>query len=119
MNALKLDCQLREETRGELRDLVKRLGVTAVYVNAANQGRRSVAAVRFAIGGDVCRTDSQIGITARELYENRPRTARRCGFLGRRTIYFLGDASQRLRAEAGEFRHCRVRTRFISLVKSQ
>src|SRR5438128_2580210 len=76
-----LDVALREETRGELRQLVTRLGLTAVYVTH-DQEEAFALCDRIAImsGGHIL----QIG-TARELYE-RPASVAVARFLGRNNL---------------------------------
>ncbi|MEP6708130.1 MAG: ABC transporter ATP-binding protein, partial [Pyrinomonadaceae bacterium] len=76
-----LDVALREETRGELRQLVTRLGLTAVYVTH-DQEEAFALCDRIAVmsGGRIL----QIG-TARELYE-RPASLAVARFLGRNNL---------------------------------
>src|SRR5882762_7619436 len=76
-----LDVTLREETRGELRELVVRLGLTAVYVTHDQEEAFALCdriAVMFA--GQIL----QIGLP-RELYERPARTAV-ARFLGRNNL---------------------------------
>ena len=76
-----LDVALREETRGELRQLVTRLGLTAVYVTH-DQEEAFALCDRIAVmsGGRIL----QVG-TARELYE-RPASVAVARFLGRNNL---------------------------------
>ncbi len=76
-----LDVALREETRGELRQLVTRLGLTAAYVTH-DQEEAFALCDRIAVmsGGRIL----QIG-TARELYE-RPASVAVARFLGRNNL---------------------------------
>jgi ABC-type Fe3+/spermidine/putrescine transport system ATPase subunit len=93
-----LDVTLREETRGELRELVKRLGLTAVYVTHDQEEAFALCdriAVMFA--GQIL----QIGLP-RELYEHPARTAV-ARFLGRNNLISAMRLSA-MKAEAGEFK---------------
>ena len=76
-----LDVALREETRGELRRLVTRLGLTAVYVTH-DQEEAFALCDRIAVmsAGHIL----QVG-TARELYE-RPASVAVARFLGRNNL---------------------------------
>jgi ABC-type Fe3+/spermidine/putrescine transport system ATPase subunit len=73
-----LDVALREETRGELRELVKRLGLTAIYVTH-DQDEAFALCDRIGVmsEGRLLQTG-----TPRELYE-RPRNLSVARFLGR------------------------------------
>jgi iron(III) transport system ATP-binding protein len=73
-----LDVSLREETRGELRELVKRLGLTAIYVTH-DQDEAFALCDRIGVmsGGQLLQTG-----TPRELYE-RPANITVARFLGR------------------------------------
>src|SRR6266478_1812943 len=93
-----LDVTLREETRGELRELVGRLGLTAVYVTHDQEEAFALCdriAVMFA--GQIL----QIGLP-RELYEQPARTAV-ARFLGRNNLISAMRLSA-MKAEAGEFK---------------
>lgn len=93
-----LDVMLREETRGELRDLVKRLGLTAVYVTHDQEEAFALCdriAVMFA--GRIL----QIG-APRELYE-RPAQLSVARFLGRNNMIRAMRLSA-MKTERGEFK---------------
>ena len=89
-----LDVALREETRGELRRLVTRLGLTAVYVTH-DQEEAFALCDRIAVmsAGSIL----QIG-TARELYE-RPASVTVARFLGRNNLI---DAVRLTSSDAGQ-----------------
>ena len=76
-----LDVALREETRSELRSLVKRLGLTAVYVTH-DQEEAFALCDRIAVmtGGRVVQTGAP-----RELYE-QPASVTLAKFLGRNNL---------------------------------
>lgn len=76
-----LDVALREETRGELRELVKKLGLTAVYVTH-DQEEAFALCDRISVmnEGRVLQTDEP-----RELYE-KPSLIRVAKFLGRNNL---------------------------------
>jgi ABC-type Fe3+/spermidine/putrescine transport system ATPase subunit len=76
-----LDVALREETRGELRELVKRLGLTAVYVTH-DQDEAFALCDRISVmsEGRILQTG-----TPRELYEH-PTQATVARFLGRNNL---------------------------------
>ena len=93
-----LDVALREETRGELRDLVTKLGLTAVYVTH-DQEEAFALCDRISVmnEGRVLQTGEP-----RELYE-RPTEIRVARFLGRNNLI----VARRLTSsneEAGQFR---------------
>src|SRR6266850_1779210 len=93
-----LDVTLREETRSELRELVKRLGLTAVYVTH-DQEEAFALCDRIAVmfQGQIL----QLG-APRELYERPARTAV-ARFLGRNNLISAMRLSA-MKAEAGEFK---------------
>jgi iron(III) transport system ATP-binding protein len=73
-----LDVALREETRGELRELVKRLGLTAIYVTHDQDEAFALCDwIGVMSGGQLLQTG-----TPRELYEH-PSTITVARFLGR------------------------------------
>ncbi|HEX8142841.1 MAG TPA: ABC transporter ATP-binding protein [Pyrinomonadaceae bacterium] len=76
-----LDVALREETRAELRELVERLGLTAVYVTH-DQDEAFALCDRISVmsGGDILQTGAP-----RELYE-RPTRLFVASFLGRNNL---------------------------------
>src|SRR3989454_9898358 len=76
-----LDVTLREETRGELRELVARLGLTAVYVTHDQEEAFALCdRISVMVKGQIL----QIG-TARELYE-RPASVAVARFLGHNNL---------------------------------
>ncbi len=76
-----LDVALREETRGELRELVNRLGLTAVYVTHDQEEAFALCdRIAVMVGGQLL----QIG-KPRELYE-RPSQIAVARFLGRNNL---------------------------------
>jgi iron(III) transport system ATP-binding protein len=93
-----LDVTLREETRGELRELVKRLGLTAVYVTH-DQEEAFALCDRLAVmfQGEIL----QLG-APRELYEHPARVSV-ARFLGRNNLIRAMRLSA-MKAEAGEFK---------------
>ena len=93
-----LDVTLREETRGELRELVKRLGLTAVYVTH-DQEEAFALCDRIAV-----MFEGQILQLAgpRELYEHPARVSV-ARFLGRNNLLSAMRLSA-LKAETGEFK---------------
>ncbi|HKP46982.1 MAG TPA: ABC transporter ATP-binding protein [Pyrinomonadaceae bacterium] len=73
-----LDVTLREETRGELRELVRRLGLTAVYVTHDQEEAFALCdRISVMVGGQLLQTGAP-----RELYE-RPAKLAVARFLGR------------------------------------
>jgi iron(III) transport system ATP-binding protein len=93
-----LDVTLREETRGELRELVKRLGLTAVYVTHDQEEAFALCdriAVMFA--GQL----HQLG-SPRELYE-QPARLSVAQFLGRNNLIRAMRLSA-MKNESGEFK---------------
>jgi len=93
-----LDVTLREETRGELRELVKRLGLTAVYVTHDQEEAFALCdriAVMFA--GQI----HQLG-SPRELYE-LPTRLSVAQFLGRNNLIRAMRLSA-MKNESGEFK---------------
>jgi len=93
-----LDVTLREETRGELRELVKRLGLTAVYVTH-DQEEAFALCDRIAVmfEGQIL----QLG-APRELYE-RPARVSVARFLGRNNLIRAMRLSA-MKTETGEFK---------------
>src|SRR5258706_9064506 len=93
-----LDVTLREETRGELRELVKRLGLTAVYVTH-DQEEAFALCDRIAVmfQGQIL----QFG-APRELYEHPAHTSV-ARFLGRNNLISAMRLSA-MKAETGEFK---------------
>ena len=93
-----LDVTLREETRGELRELVKRLSLTAVYVTH-DQEEAFALCDRIAVmfQGEIL----QLG-APRELYE-QPALASVARFLGRNNLIRAMRLSA-MKAETGEFK---------------
>ena len=93
-----LDVTLREETRGELRELVKRLGLTAVYVTH-DQEEAFALCDRIAVmfQGQIL----QMG-NPRELYEHPARVSV-ARFLGRNNLMRAMRLSA-MKSETGEFK---------------
>lgn len=76
-----LDVTLREETRGELRELVTRLGLTAVYVTHDQEEAFALCdRISVMVGGQLLQTGAP-----RELYE-RPAKLAVARFLGRNNL---------------------------------
>ena len=76
-----LDVSLREETRGELRELVTRLGLTAVYVTHDQEEAFALCdRISVMVGGKLMQTGSP-----RELYE-QPSEISVASFLGRNNL---------------------------------
>jgi iron(III) transport system ATP-binding protein len=76
-----LDVSLREETRGELRELVTRLGLTAVYVTHDQEEAFALCdRISVMVGGKLIQTG-----TPRELYE-QPGDIAVARFLGRNNL---------------------------------
>lgn len=76
-----LDVTLREETRGELRELVKRLGLTAVYVTHDQEEAFALCdRISVMMGGRIVQTGQP-----RELYEH-PAQISVARFLGRNNL---------------------------------
>jgi ABC-type Fe3+/spermidine/putrescine transport system ATPase subunit len=76
-----LDVSLREETRGELRELVTRLGLTAVYVTHDQEEAFALCdRISVMVGGKLMQTGRP-----RELYE-QPAEVSVAGFLGRNNL---------------------------------
>lgn len=76
-----LDVALREETRSELRELVTRLGLTAVYVTHDQEEAFALCdRIGIMVGGRIMQTDKP-----RELYE-RPLELSVARFLGRNNL---------------------------------
>lgn len=93
-----LDVTLREETRGELRELVGRLGLTAVYVTH-DQEEAFALCDRISVmsGGRILQTG-----TPRELYEH-PAEVSVARFLGRNNLIRAMRLSA-MKDEVGEFK---------------
>lgn len=93
-----LDVTLREETRGELRELVARLGLTAVYVTH-DQEEAFALCDRISVmgGGRILQTGQP-----RDLYE-RPAQLSVARFLGRNNLIRVMRLSSS-KAELGEFK---------------
>lgn len=93
-----LDVTLREETRGELRELVQRLGLTAVYVTH-DQDEAFALCDRIAVmfAGEL----QQLG-TPRDLYE-QPTKISVARFLGRNNLIRAMRLSA-MKNESGEFK---------------
>ena len=93
-----LDVTLREETRGELRELVGRLGLTAVYVTH-DQEEAFALCDRISVmsQGKILQTG-----TPRELYE-RPAEVSVARFLGRNNLIRAMRLSA-MKSELGEFK---------------
>jgi putative spermidine/putrescine transport system ATP-binding protein len=93
-----LDVALREETRGELRELVNRLGLTAVYVTHDQEEAFALCdRVSVMFQGQILQTGSP-----RELYEH-PAQLAVARFLGRNNLIRTMRLSA-MKVEAGEFK---------------
>jgi ABC-type Fe3+/spermidine/putrescine transport system ATPase subunit len=93
-----LDVSLREETRGELRELVTRLGLTAVYVTHDQEEAFALCdRISVMVGGKLMQTGQP-----RELYE-QPADIAVARFLGRNTLIRAMRLSSSKTAE-GEFK---------------
>jgi ABC-type Fe3+/spermidine/putrescine transport system ATPase subunit len=93
-----LDVALREETRGELRELVNRLGLTAVYVTHDQEEAFALCdRIAVMVGGRLL----QIG-KPRELYE-RPEQISVARFLGRNNLIRVMRLSSS-NSSVGEFK---------------
>src|ERR1700687_41949 len=93
-----LDVTLREETRGELRELVARLGLTAVYVTHDQEEAFALCdRISVMAGGRILQTGQP-----RDLYE-RPAQLSVARFLGRNNLIRVMRLSSS-KAELGEFK---------------
>src|SRR5215813_7132561 len=93
-----LDVMLREETRAELRELVQRLGLTAVYVTHDQEEAFALCdRISVMAEGRILQTG-----TPRELYE-QPATISIARFLGRNNLIRVMRLSA-MKDEAGEFK---------------
>src|SRR5437762_812222 len=93
-----LDVTLREETRGELRELVSRLGLTAVYVTHDQEEAFALCdRISVMVGGRILQTGRP-----RDLYE-RPAQLSVGKFLGRNNLIRVMRLSSS-KAELGEFK---------------
>jgi iron(III) transport system ATP-binding protein len=93
-----LDVALREETRGELRELVGRLGLTAVYVTHDQEEAFALCdRISVMVGGRILQTGKP-----RELYE-RPAQLSVGRFLGRNNLIKVMRLSSS-KSEPGEFK---------------
>lgn len=93
-----LDVSLREETRSELRELVTRLGLTAVYVTHDQEEAFALCdRISVMVGGQLMQTGRP-----RELYE-RPAEMAVASFLGRNNLIRAMRLSSS-RAADGEFK---------------
>ena len=93
-----LDVTLREETRGELRELVGRLGLTAVYVTHDQEEAFALCdRISVMFQGKILQTG-----TPRELYEH-PAGVSVARFLGRNNLIRSMRLSA-MKAEVGEFK---------------
>ena len=93
-----LDVTLREETRGELRELVARLGLTAVYVTHDQEEAFALCdRISVMAGGRILQTGRP-----RDLYE-RPAQLSVARFLGRNNLIRVMRLSSS-KAELGEFK---------------
>jgi iron(III) transport system ATP-binding protein len=93
-----LDVSLREETRSELRELVTRLGLTAVYVTHDQEEAFALCdRISVMVGGQLMQTGRP-----RELYE-RPAEMAVASFLGRNNLIRAMRLSSS-RAAEGEFK---------------
>ncbi|HKZ78218.1 MAG TPA: ABC transporter ATP-binding protein [Pyrinomonadaceae bacterium] len=93
-----LDVALREETRSELRELVTRLGLTAVYVTHDQEEAFALCdRISVMVGGRMLQTD-----TPRELYEH-PGQVSVARFLGRNNLIQAMRLSSS-KAAVGEFK---------------
>ena len=93
-----LDVSLREATRGELRDLVQRLGLTAVYVTHDQEEAFALCdRLSVMVQGRILQTG-----TPRELYED-PAEVAVARFLGRNNLIRAMRLSA-MKVETGEFK---------------
>ncbi|MEP6820564.1 MAG: ABC transporter ATP-binding protein [bacterium] len=93
-----LDVTLREETRGELRELVTRLGLTAVYVTHDQEEAFALCdRISVMVGGRILQTGRP-----RDLYE-RPGQLSVGKFLGRNNLIRVMRLSSS-KSEVGEFK---------------
>jgi iron(III) transport system ATP-binding protein len=93
-----LDVSLREATRGELRDLVRRLGLTAVYVTHDQEEAFALCdRISVMVQGRILQTG-----TPRNLYEH-PAEVSVARFLGRNNLIRAMRLSA-MKAETGEFK---------------
>jgi len=93
-----LDVTLREETRGELRELVGRLGLTAVYVTHDQEEAFALCdRISVMVQGKILQTG-----TPRELYQ-RPAEVSVARFLGRNNLIRAMRLSA-MKSEVGEFK---------------
>jgi iron(III) transport system ATP-binding protein len=93
-----LDVALREETRGELRELVARLGLTAVYVTHDQEEAFALCdRISVMVQGQLLQTGGP-----RELYE-RPARLSVARFLGRNNLIRAMRLSA-MKSEVGEFK---------------
>jgi iron(III) transport system ATP-binding protein len=93
-----LDVTLREETRGELRELVTRLGLTAVYVTHDQEEAFALCdRISVMVGGHILQTGRP-----RDLYE-RPAQLSVGKFLGRNNLIRVMRLSSS-KSEVGEFK---------------
>src|ERR1700741_257115 len=93
-----LDVSLREETRSELRELVTRLGLTAVYVTHDQEEAFALCdRIRVMVGGKLMQTGRP-----RELYE-QPSEISVASFLGRNNLIKAMRLSSS-KTSAGEFK---------------
>jgi iron(III) transport system ATP-binding protein len=93
-----LDVTLREETRGELRELVERLGLTAVYVTHDQEEAFALCdRISVMAQGKILQTGSP-----RELYE-QPSNVAVARFLGRNNLIRVMRLSA-MKSEVGEFK---------------
>lgn len=93
-----LDVALREETRSELRELVSRLGLTAVYVTHDQEEAFALCdRISVMVGGRILQTGEP-----RELYEH-PAQISVARFLGRNNLIRVMRLSSS-KSELGEFR---------------
>jgi ABC-type Fe3+/spermidine/putrescine transport system ATPase subunit len=93
-----LDVTLREETRGELRELVRRLGLTAVYVTHDQEEAFALCdRISVMMGGRILQTGKP-----RELYEH-PAQVSVARFLGRNNLIRAMRLSSS-KTELGEFK---------------
>lgn len=93
-----LDVALREETRSELRELVSRLGLTAVYVTHDQEEAFALCdRISVMVGGRILQTGEP-----RELYEH-PAQISVARFLGRNNLIRVLRLSSS-KSELGEFR---------------
>lgn len=93
-----LDVSLREETRGELRELVTRLGLTAVYVTHDQEEAFALCdRISVMVGGKLMQTGKP-----RELYE-QPSDIAVARFLGRNNLIRAVRLSSS-KTSAGEFK---------------